>query len=78
MASLEKMAKNLISSVSENNLLVKNLLSETLRRQEIMIEQNRALLDKTSEICALLDALRDPCKPHCKPEPPCKPDPHCD
>lgn len=58
MASLEKMAKNLISSVSENNLLVKNLLTETLRRQDVMIEQNRALLEKTSEICAMLDYLR--------------------
>lgn len=58
MASLEKMAKNLISGVSENNLLVKNLLQETLRRQDVMIEQNRALLEKTSEICAMLDYLR--------------------
>lgn len=58
MASLEKMAKNLISGVTENNLLVKNLLQETLRRQDVMIEQNRALLEKTSEICAMLDCLR--------------------
>ncbi|MBO5245356.1 MAG: hypothetical protein J6B02_04575 [Selenomonadales bacterium] len=60
MASLEKMAKTLLSGVSENNLLVKSLLTETLRHQEILIEQNRALLAKTSEICALLDALRSP------------------
>lgn len=60
MASLEKMAKSLLGSVSENNLLVKNLLTETLRHQEILIEQNRALLAKTSEICALLDTLRPP------------------
>ena len=58
MASLEKMAKTLLTGVSENNLLVKNLLTETLRRQDILIEQNRALLEKTSEICALLDYLR--------------------
>ena len=58
MASLEKMAKTLLTGVSENNLLVKNLLTETLRRQDILIDQNRALLEKTSEICALLDYLR--------------------
>jgi hypothetical protein len=58
MASLEKMAKTLLTGVSENNLLVKNLLTETLRRQDILIEQNRELLAKTSEICALLDYLR--------------------
>ena len=58
MANLEKMAKTLLTGVSENNLLVKNLLTETLRRQDILIEQNRALLEKTSEICALLDSLR--------------------
>lgn len=58
MASLEKMAKSLLTQVSENNLLVKNLLTETLRRQDTLIEQNRALLAKTAEICALLDTLR--------------------
>lgn len=57
MASLEKMAKSLLTQVSENNLLVKNLLTETLHRQETLIEQNRALLAKTTEICALLDTL---------------------
>ena len=57
MASLEKMAKTLLSGVAENNLLVKNLLTETLRRQDVLIEQNRALLEKTTEICALLDHL---------------------
>lgn len=58
MPSLEKMAKTLLTGVSENNLLVKNLLTETIRRQDVLIEQNRALLEKTSEICALLDYLR--------------------
>ncbi len=58
MPSLEKMAKTLLSGVSENNLLVKNLLTETIRRQDVLIDQNRALLEKTSEICALLDYLR--------------------
>lgn len=63
MASLEKMAKSLLTQVSENNLLIKNLLTETLRRQETLIEQNRALLDKTTEICALLDTLRTSTRP---------------
>lgn len=58
MPSLEKMAKTLLSEVSENNLLIKNLLTETIRRQDMLIEQNRSLLEKTSEICALLDCLR--------------------
>lgn len=62
MASLEKMAKNLLAGVSESNLLVKNLLTETIRRQDVLIEQNRDLLEKTSEICALLDHLRADCK----------------
>lgn len=63
MASLEKMAKSLLNQVSENNLLIKNLLTETLRQQETLIEQNRALLAKTTEICALLDTLRNSDKP---------------
>lgn len=63
MASLEKMAKSLLNQVSENNLLIKNLLTETLRQQETLIEQNRALLAKTTEICVLLDTLRNSGKP---------------
>jgi len=58
MPSLEKMAKTLLSGVSENNLLIKNLLTETLRRQDTLIEQNRMLLEKTAEICTLIDCLR--------------------
>lgn len=60
MASLEKMAKSLITQVTENNLLIKSLLTQTLHQQEVLIEQNRALLAKTTEICTLLDSLRTP------------------
>lgn len=62
MASLEKMAKSLLTQVTENNLLIKSLLTQTLHQQEVLIEQNRALLAKTTEICTLLDSLRTP--PH--------------
>lgn len=62
MASLEKMAKSLITQVTENNLLIKSLLTQTLHQQEVLIEQNRALLAKTTEICTLLDSLRT--QPH--------------